>query len=284
MTIITNSGNTEDIDQACISMDIQQIKLNQDRIKLEMHRIQEAIDINTSKKQIQSGKRLIKVFNSILKNTDSDGYCRYCWNFKDNKLIAYPYTIIEDKQLGITISCAVIKDGGIKVVELRLNDILNLVALEYGREEIGYSTDKLNALMSNIGLAGLYNTNDIRISIHDFDKLYKLVGNKEVIRSEYRYGNKMQGYFNNTVYDLNKYKKYGKIINETCHIISSIVALRTIKSISKDDSNAALISVGKDKITLSTSIDTDVTRYIDSYGIKVVGRQFKIGTTIVEEI
>ena len=252
MTIITNSSNTEDINQACMSMDIQQIKLNQDRIKLEMHRIQEAIEVNTSKRQIQSGKRLIKVFNSVLKNTDTDGYYRYCWTFKNNKLTAYPDTIIEDKQLGLTISCAVIKDGSIKVVELRLNDILNLIALEYGREEIGYSTDKLNTLMSNIGLAGLYNTNDIRISIHDFDKLYKLVGNKDVIRSEYRYGSKMQGYFNNTVYDLNKYKKYGKIINETCHIISSIVALRTIKSISKDDSNAALISVGKDKITLST--------------------------------
>lgn len=284
MTIITNSSNTDDINQACISIDIQQIKLNQDRIKLEIQRIKDAIDVSTSKKQIQSGKKLVKVFSNIIKNTDSDGYYRYCWNVKDNKLSAYPDTIIEDKQLGLTISCAVIKDGSIKVVELKLDDILNMMALEYGRKEIGYNTDKLNTVMNNIGIAGLYSTNDIRTVISDFDKLYKLVGNKEVINSEYRYGCKMQGYFNNTVYELDKYKKYGKIINETCHIISSIIALRTIKAIAKDDSNAALISVGKDKITMSTSISTDINRYIDSYAIKILGRQFKIGTTILEEI
>ena len=174
-------------------------------------------------------------------------------------------------------------DSETKLVEVELPDILNLIAFEYGRIQLGYDNITLEDKMNNLGIAGFHDINEIRDCITGFDYVFDQIRRARIEVSEYYADDGiMQGYFSKTRYNLFKDARYESIISLTCRTISEIIAAEATEKLTKVDSETSLISIGRNRILFIVSKDTNIKEYIDRYAIKIVGRQVKINSTIKE--
>lgn len=285
MVVITNNWDISELDSTCNEIDIRSVKMDINMLKEQYESLEQATKKCKDNRKKNIGKRLIKEYNKIIKNVASDGTLEICWKFDVDHIASYPVLFLEEKNIGIRVSDAIVTDGNTKIVSIKIKDLLNLIAFEYGREQIGFNMEILESRLKNIGITGLHSVEELRSDISSIDSCYRDVKGLVVVCSEYCDNNgNLQGYFNVNSYGICSQSTYDYAISRTCNIVSSIVALKTVRGIIKHDSRAALLNVGKDRITFSASIDTDVHKYLDDYIIKVAGRQFILEMEIEESM
>lgn len=283
MTVITNSYNIEYLEQLCDKIGIRSVKLDRDMVNMQKKQIESSIASCNNRQGKALGKAMLTEINKIIKHMECTGKIEFCWQYKDETIRTYPAIFVDEPRFGVRLSDAIVLDGEIKVVDISIPDIQNLIAFEYGRKQIGYDNKAVEEAMNNIGIAGFHDVDEIRDCIKGFDYTYNQVKGLNIEDSEY-YDDSgiMQGYFNKTVYNTYSKAKYASVVTITCRLISSIIATNATELLVKNDERAALVSVGANKITMVVSKDTVVQDYIDTNVIKIVGRQFRVNTIITE--
>ena len=282
MVVLTNNWSTESLEEECTSLDIKRLHFDRGILDGQKKELQEVIK-RVNKTGKSTAKRIIAEIDKLEKKLDDDDCIEYCWQFKDECMKSYPVTFVEEDSIGIKASDAIVVNQECKVVTVEMPTLLDLIAFEYGRKQIGYDTTELEEALSDIGITGIHSTTELSDRIDSFNGCYREIAKLVVTDSEYCDNNgNIQGYFNKTKYGLCSESRYGYVIAKTCKIVSSIVALSIAGQLKRVDRGAALISVGKSKIVLMTSMDTDVEKLLDSFIIKIAGRQFALDTLVEE--
>lgn len=281
--VITNGYNVDYIKEICDSMNIMGVHINREILREQSRIIEKAIDTCRNKQGKIVGRKIRNEIEKIDKHIDSNGKIEYMWRYQNDSMSTYPASFVDGKQFGVRLADAIELDSETKLVEVELPDILNLIAFEYGRIQLGYDNETLEDKMSNLGIAGFHDINEVRDCITGFDYVFDQIRRARIEASEYYTDDGiMQGYFSKTRYNLFKDARYESIISLTCRTISEIIAAEATEKLTKVDSETSLISIGRNRILLIVSKDTNIKEYIDRYAIKIVGRQVKINSIIKE--
>lgn len=276
MIVITHNYDIDKIRESTNSLDIQRVRLDKSVLKEQSEKLAK-LALKCSKGAQRTLKNTAVNLDKTYSKIDSNDNFEFCWQYENGYIKSYPTVFIEEESMGLYMSDAVVSGVNQRVVHVSISDIKNLMALEYGKEQLGFNHIQLEEALDSIGITGMHEVDEMRKCIPEFDEMYMKCSKLNIENCEYIDSNgNMQGYFVDTNYKLCSASKYRNVIDSTCKIITTIIALDTLKCILKHDKSAVLLSVGKSSFTIITDDALDIGSSIDNVVMKALGRQWKI--------
>lgn len=283
--IRSGRNNITNIKGILNSLDEHEILIDKEHLDLTIEKYKKLEPY--SKYDNKNINNILKWLVKIKEKITDDNVLKYVWKLNGtgnvNKLASYPVDMTYITEYDIGITDFIDTKPNQKVIKIEYKDLNNLMALAIAHRDLGYSIEKLDSLLANMGIIAHYSIDELREKVEHFDDLYNTATQLKIQDSQYTILKRKKTFTDYFFMNEIATEGYREPINQSSRHIVLIIATTILDDLLKQRHKASLIELRQDGFYLMVEdMDTDkIKKMINRIvTVQLFYRRFELKPTI----